>query len=206
MWWGDLEPNETLKECSGSPLVFGEGCHVLIALDAQGDLILLPKDKSHAQSIDISISRGQISVGNPLLDETISAMLEACRKYDENAPAPLPPSVSAQTRDGKSILVDVFLVPREIGATIEGTRFLLLLREVPSRPRSRKSQMRQSFGLTITEADFADLLAQGMSVRDASERLCISTWTAHSHSRTIFQKTGTRRQAELATLLNQTGP
>jgi|GEM_PF-4757474 len=196
----------TVREHSRVPLMFREDGHVLIALDAEGDLIPVQGGEPRGQLIDVAISCDRISIGNAVIDKTIATMLKACRDYDDNTPAPLPPAASARTSDGRTLLVDIFLVPRALGKAINRARFMLVLREVRGRPRSRKSHMRQSFGLTVTEADLADLLAQGMSLTEVSERLCISIWTARSHLRAIFQKTGTHRQAELVALLNHTGP
>lgn len=184
-------------------LFFQDERNLMIPLDSDGIFISIDPPGQTKTSINLRIACHRITVGQELLDEKIDTMLEACRECNVDIPSLLPPPAIARTKDGRSMLVEALLLPRELGALIGGARFILAVREVASPLTSRKSRMRHSLGLTVTEADFADLLAQGMSVKEASERLCISIWTGRSHLRSIFQKTDTHRQGELIALLNQ---
>lgn len=56
-------------------------------------------------------------------------------------------------------------------------------------------------GLTAAEGSVAELLAQGLRLRDIADRLAISTTTVNFHLRNIFQKTATARQADLMLLM-----
>jgi DNA-binding CsgD family transcriptional regulator/PAS domain-containing protein len=58
-----------------------------------------------------------------------------------------------------------------------------------------------AFGLTPSEIALCRRLLLGESVTDAAERLGITQETARTRLKTIFQKTGTSRQAELMLLL-----
>lgn len=57
------------------------------------------------------------------------------------------------------------------------------------------------FGLTPTEAKLALLLANGLSLDELSDELCISRNTARTHLRAVFAKTGVTRQAGLVRLI-----
>ncbi|TXH00506.1 MAG: hypothetical protein E6R09_08630 [Rhodocyclaceae bacterium] len=57
------------------------------------------------------------------------------------------------------------------------------------------------FGLTPAESRLAAQLAQGETVAEAARNAGIAMATARSQLRTIFAKTGTRRQAELTQIL-----
>jgi DNA-binding CsgD family transcriptional regulator len=61
----------------------------------------------------------------------------------------------------------------------------------------------KAFRLTSAEARLASTLASGDGVDAASAKLAIGRETARTQLRAIFAKTGTRRQAELATLLSR---
>ncbi len=61
------------------------------------------------------------------------------------------------------------------------------------------------FGLTAAEGGIATMIAQGVSLREIAERKGISYETVRTHLRSIFSKTDTRRQAELAKLLAHFG-
>ena len=62
---------------------------------------------------------------------------------------------------------------------------------------------RDQFGLTAAEAVFAAEISRGDGLQAVAERLAIAPTTARTHLTRIFEKTGTRRQAELVRLLMQ---
>jgi FixJ family two-component response regulator len=57
------------------------------------------------------------------------------------------------------------------------------------------------YGLTPTEARVAAILMQGKSVEDAGNELSMRTNTARTHIKHIFQKTTTKNQGDLISLL-----
>jgi len=72
----------------------------------------------------------------------------------------------------------------------------------PERARLRReSNLRQCFQLTPAEAAFAGEIMKGDGRKAAARRCKITDGTAKCHLAKIFEKTGTRRQAELVQLL-----
>ena len=67
--------------------------------------------------------------------------------------------------------------------------------------RRREINLRHCFGLTAAEARLAVEILKGDGRAAAGRRCGISTATAKSHLSSIFEKTGTHRQAELIRLL-----
>jgi len=63
--------------------------------------------------------------------------------------------------------------------------------------------LQEMFGLTEAEAAFAAEIGRGSEPQAAAERLAIAAPAAQIHLSRIFEKTGTRRPAELAGLLAQ---
>jgi DNA-binding CsgD family transcriptional regulator len=63
--------------------------------------------------------------------------------------------------------------------------------------------LQELFGLTAAEAVFAAEISRGDGLQAVAERLAIAPTTARTHLTRIFEKTGTRRQAELVRLLMQ---
>ena len=63
--------------------------------------------------------------------------------------------------------------------------------------------LQELFGLTAAEAVFAAEISRGDGLQAVAERLSIAQTTARTHLTRIFEKTGTRRQAELVRLLMQ---
>ena len=60
---------------------------------------------------------------------------------------------------------------------------------------------KQLFNLTKAETALAMELANGLSLEEAAENLNIRRNTARAHLRSIFSKTGVRRQTELVRIL-----
>ena len=63
-------------------------------------------------------------------------------------------------------------------------------------------QLRSHFGLTHTQAKFAIEIAKGEGLKACTQRLGIAMSTGRSHLKQIFQKTETRRQAELVRVIS----
>jgi DNA-binding CsgD family transcriptional regulator len=62
-------------------------------------------------------------------------------------------------------------------------------------------RLQSAFGLTAAEARLTALLAAGVELRTAAEKLGITYATARARLAEVFQKTGTRRQGELIQLV-----
>jgi DNA-binding CsgD family transcriptional regulator/PAS domain-containing protein len=68
-------------------------------------------------------------------------------------------------------------------------------------PQPSYELVRRLFGLTRVEAQLALLLAEGLTLDEACERMNVRRNTARTHLREIFIKTGVRRQTLLVKLL-----
>ncbi|MBR0827356.1 helix-turn-helix transcriptional regulator [Bradyrhizobium manausense] len=84
-----------------------------------------------------------------------------------------------------------------------GARAMLTLSNLVPRLPPEPNLIAQAFDVTPAEARLVSLLAGGLSVEQASERLRIARETARNHLKSVFSKTGTHRQAELISLVAQ---
>jgi DNA-binding CsgD family transcriptional regulator len=82
---------------------------------------------------------------------------------------------------------------------------LLLVTDLNRRMRLSDGILRSVFGLTTTEARLARNLADGSSLREASVHLGISEAHARQRLKSVFVKTGTKRQGELLILIARLG-
>ncbi len=94
---------------------------------------------------------------------------------------------------------DIFLSAAAIAVVID-------VRSPPSNRCLNASTIGQAFALTDREADVASLLAEGLALADIAARLRMQAATARVHLRSIFEKTSTKRQAELVALLGHLRP
>lgn len=140
----------------------------------------------------------------------------------------VPEVTTAIQKRMRSILTEKWLTPNEPGSSItiprDGTRPMVLriqrlggnlpdffahsvgvclIEDVGGKQRHNQQQLRQLFALTATEAIIATMISQGMTLQTVAKKRSISYETARSHLRSIFSKTNTGRQAELAALLTR---
>jgi DNA-binding CsgD family transcriptional regulator len=80
---------------------------------------------------------------------------------------------------------------------------IVLVSDPESEMQARVESLRDRFGFTRAEATFALEIIKGDGRQATADRLGISVATARSHLSSIFDKTGSRRQAELVRLLMQ---
>jgi DNA-binding CsgD family transcriptional regulator len=77
----------------------------------------------------------------------------------------------------------------------------IIINDPDSDAPPRSEQLRAAFGLTEAEARLAALLGAGDELRSAAAKLGITYGTARARLSGIFEKTQTRRQAELIRVL-----
>lgn len=77
----------------------------------------------------------------------------------------------------------------------------VFLRDPDRREDTPQAELMASLGLTPREANLAELLARDLTLTDAAAALGITRENARTHLKRIFSKTGTRRQAELVSLV-----
>jgi DNA-binding CsgD family transcriptional regulator len=84
-----------------------------------------------------------------------------------------------------------------------GTAAIVFVGDPEVREETDADLLSLYYDLSRAEARVASLLVQGKSVREVAEGLRVSLNTARTHLKRIFEKTGTRRQAELMQLILQ---
>jgi DNA-binding CsgD family transcriptional regulator len=85
-------------------------------------------------------------------------------------------------------------------------RAILFITDPEEADTVRRESLQQDFGLTLAEAGFAREILKAAGLQATADRLGISLTTARTHLAHVFDKTGTRRQAELVRLILQSQP
>ena len=128
-----------------------------------------------------------------------AALAAALTSAHGDNPAPL---IWLQTRS--SVARQLQLRPL-IGPASEcllgGHALLLVHQPATAAPLSSKAQLCQRYGLTEREADLADLLAQGGSLRQCAEELGLAYNSARTYLTRVHFKLGTHHQSELVRLV-----
>ncbi|WP_343895640.1 helix-turn-helix transcriptional regulator, partial [Craurococcus roseus] len=113
-------------------------------------------------------------------------------------PPPRPPLVATATPLSAAGMASAGLPPAAMA--------LLLVADPEARTTAPPpALLREAFGLTRAEAEVAARAALGDGVPALAASLDISPGTARLHLHRVFEKTGARRQAELAAVLGRLG-
>ena len=92
------------------------------------------------------------------------------------------------------------LFPHGTLAVHRGAAAVLFVSDPDDREETDADALRALYGLTPAEATLTGRLLTGEDLRCAAEALDVSMNTARTHLKKIFEKTGTKRQAELVRL------
>ncbi|SFR91168.1 helix-turn-helix transcriptional regulator [Sphingomonas jatrophae] len=87
-----------------------------------------------------------------------------------------------------------------------GPAAVLFLTDPAHAPRITAAAVRERLGLTQSEAAVTAELAEGLAPAEVAARLGISLNTVRAHLRSIFAKTGVRRQSQLVQLVHHSLP
>ncbi|WP_156839603.1 helix-turn-helix transcriptional regulator [Novosphingobium aquimarinum] len=95
--------------------------------------------------------------------------------------------------------------PDHVAAGV-GPAAVLFLTDPTDTPPIAAEALRDLLGLTPGEAEVAARLADGLSLAEVADRLGISPNTVRAHLRSIFGKTGVKRQSQLIQLVHHSLP
>lgn len=152
---------------------------------------------------DLWIWRGrQFSIKDPACHARLSRIL-AEQDTTNSTRSPLVARGGAATKGWVLQLVPIEGLARD-HLLQEG--YVLIARSVVERTRSVDGTLlQQFFNLTPAETRIAGLIGQGLGGPAIAARLGLSRETVRSQTKTILAKTGTHRQAELASLICEVG-
>lgn len=133
-----------------------------------------------------------------LADATQQRTIENLLAHIDETPQPHRFKIARQEGGDLAVVARPMVVP----AMMRGGASLALFISVPGEDAQLDpAAIRDLFQLTRMEATLAASLASGRSLVDAADLLGIAHNTARAHLRSIFAKTGARRQSQLVHLL-----
>ncbi len=110
---------------------------------------------------------------------------------------PLPAPVIIARHGTPWLLIEALPVALTWSDAFDGCRAILVLSDLTRRPISDATLLSLVFGLTHAEARLAAAICEGHDLNTAAASFGVSCQTVRSQLKTIFAKTGSRRQAEL---------
>ncbi len=110
-----------------------------------------------------------------------------------------PPPILVSAPGGRTLCIDMIPFASDFQMLLHGASMLVTVREVSKVPRLQ-DEARERFKLTKREVELLSHLLAGLSVAETSAKMNITVHTVRQHLKSVFAKTGTRRQSELVSL------
>jgi DNA-binding CsgD family transcriptional regulator len=151
----------------------------------------------------VRIIRGQLEATEPRENTLLAQLIHQAALARKNRYSDAGGSISLTTRGSAPMsLLVVPLGPGRSRADWPSGELALVVASRPLRPGAlAQATLRGQFGLTVAETRVALLLAEGAEPKDVADRLGVAVTTARTHLQHLFDKTSTKRQAELVRLL-----
>ena len=156
-----------------------------------------------AQDDGLTISAGRLRAHEPAQSNALARLIENAHRRPR-AGSDTAPTVLAidRQRQRQPFLVAAFPLSREPSSSGDKHDIVAVFVADPVRQVALPArELEVLFGLTPAESQVAALLAGGDRLDLAAEKLGVTTGTARTHLKHIFDKTGTGRQSELSMLL-----
>lgn len=173
----------------------------IVLLDSSGICVFVNRE---AQAIvdrndGLSLCRSRLWVFSPTERGKLDALVKQCCSGDI-LPSPGGSAlVSRATQRPLRISVRRF---RSAISSVSARAVAIAILSDPDRPARASSEiMAALFGFTAAECKLADLLVRGLTLKEVSDQCQIKYETARSQLKSVFNKAGVRRQAELVQLI-----
>lgn len=118
-------------------------------------------------------------------------------EHAKSTAGPLPAPVVIVRRGTPWLMIEAMPVTSAANDIFEGCRAILLVSDLTRPSITDKALLSLVFGLTSAEARLAAAICAGQDLNTAATIFGVSRQTVRSQLKTIFAKTGSRRQAEL---------
>jgi DNA-binding CsgD family transcriptional regulator/PAS domain-containing protein len=186
-----------------------ENC--IFLLDARGRIEFRNKAASRLFCADKLFhvdSAGILRLGDARADEVLHAGMAAiCRKELAVVPGSFPIRHSASAPH--IAVLTPFATDRDQSGIFAGfigdhvPVAVLAIDPRPSQPQSCHRMLSATFGLTQAETELALALTDGITLREYAAQRLVSLHTVRNQLKSVFEKTGVHRQAELVSVLGR---
>jgi DNA-binding CsgD family transcriptional regulator/PAS domain-containing protein len=114
---------------------------------------------------------------------------------------PFVDALRIESQSGSSVGMLIRSVPLTRWYENDGSPSVVIYLEGLAHQQAPEQFIARLFGLTLSEANLASLLANGLTLAEAAAELGLAESSVRTYSKKIFSKTGVNRQAELVRLI-----
>jgi DNA-binding CsgD family transcriptional regulator len=201
---GDLAMRIGLSSAQRIADAFSAEGRLLALLGNDGRIIHASRDFEHLTRNGLTIEKRRLSSWHPEASQRIAAAVRQALEFDGNLRKPPAPVVLPRRNGLRPLIVSIIPVVGAAHDIFHLVSAIVSVTDLESEPVGPSiSAMKQAFGLTLSEAKLAQDIAIGKTLPEIATASGVSKETLRSRLKSIFDKTATARQAELAMLLTQ---
>jgi DNA-binding CsgD family transcriptional regulator len=169
-----------------------------------GRIVHMSAPFEHLVRDGVHVKAGRLGCWHPDADRAVAAAIDHAASYDGMLREPLA-SVILPRRNGlRPLMVEVIPVRGSARDLLNVVSAIAILTDLESaNAGAAETGLQQSFGLTPAEARLAAKLATGDALPDIAKSDRVARETLRTRLKSVFDKTGTSRQTELALLVTK---
>lgn len=177
--------------------------HAVFGLNREGRVVFSSRraDAMLRDGDGLMLSQGRLSAVFPEQNRGLQGMLAKAVDGGETGMAAGGSMLVDRVSLQHALRVTVSPLPARTAEGASPMAALVFVSDPAKRLQPRGELLRAMYGLTPSEARVADMLMQGLEVREAGTRLGMTLETTRFHTKRVLSKTGMRRQAELMKLM-----
>jgi DNA-binding CsgD family transcriptional regulator len=153
----------------------------------------------------VQVAAGRLGSWQGRADAALAAAVDRAVRHDGALRAPLAPVVLPR-RAARPLVAHVMPVVGQARDLLHLVAAIVMLTDLRDTPRAAADTVLvEAFGLTAAEARLAAQIAAGETLPEIARDQGVSHETLRSRLKSVFDKTGTGRQTELALLVAKLG-
>lgn len=174
-----------------------------LAVDRSGAVLDVNAAAERMFSDELRVRGRRLFVRDKQAASALQVLIDRLRVTSDTA-ALLPIAPIVVRREEKNpVIINILPVDSAARTPFVGARALLVFSDPDAARTPDSAVIAQAFDLSPKEASLASLIAGGLSPEEAAARLGVAYETARKYLKTVFDKTGIHRQAELVALLGR---
>ena len=171
-----------------------------ILLDDLGAVVRVNAPAEALLGDALLISRGRLRASASGADRALTQLVTSVCRPDAT---PKVDAIAVRRESGPPLVVQAAPLVNAARDIFQCARAILLITPLHRLPEVGEAILHQAFGLTSAEVNLARLVIAGKSMPEAAAELGVSAHTTRTHLRSMFAKTQTRSQSELAVMLSR---
>lgn len=174
-----------------------------LLLDRMGSVVRVNAAAERLIGEDFQISGGHVRSSNPHANERLNHAIRVLL-WSHKA-ATISPVIVPKTSGGKLVIYPMRL-PGLTSSPLSAFHAILVISDTDMTNSAATTTLQMVFDLTASEAHLAVAMANGKDLETVATERQISKETVRNQLKSVFLKTGTNRQAQLAVMLSSLIP